>query len=163
MNPFDDALIASYGSAYINFGADTPLKYGGGNAMSLTATVLLSSLNSDAYIAHKYEVLNFGTIGGNRLYASLGGAAKNIQGKPDLVADTYYQVALVYDGTTLTIYREGKEDASGTDWPEGANTKPLLLGLDLATNTPVPGLTLSRIGIWNRALTPEEIQQIANS
>jgi hypothetical protein len=154
---FSDALIDAFGSTYINFAKQLPLRFGGSSQLTIMASVFIASLDQDAWLAHKDSVLNFGTLGGNRLYASIGGAEKNIQGHPVLQAEDWFQVALVYDGNALKIYLDGKEDASGTGWPEANNAAPLLVGLDLQTRYPAPQLQVSRLGIWNRALTPAEV------
>ena len=160
-NPnYDDALISAFGSTAINLGNGLPIRFGGGNQLTISASIFIQSLEPDAWIAHKDSVLNFGTLGGNRLYASLGAAEKNIQGKPVLVPETWFQVSLVYDGNALKIYLDGEEDASGTGWPEGNNDKPLLIGLDLTTQFPAPQLQISRLGVWNKALTPTEISSL---
>ncbi|MCB0119542.1 MAG: hypothetical protein KDD72_10975, partial [Anaerolineales bacterium] len=102
-----------------------------------------------------------------------GGAAPSqnhpVSGSTVIANDTWYHAAMTYDGTTLRIYLNGVEENSlavGQPTASGT-TSPTAFGTSIRSNgTTIQGYfagVLDEVRIWNRALTPAEIQANVNS
>ncbi len=83
-----------------------------------------------------------------------------------LTTDTWYHVALTYDGTTLRSYKNTVSEnrlASGNG--TGSNPNYITIGahynVDINYFFPLKGL-IDEVGIWSRALTVDEITALYN-
>ena len=76
---------------------------------------------------------------------------------------TTYMMTVVKSGTTYSYYVNGLLDKT-TEISQSAENQfaAMIFGLNAYGNEPFNGI-LDDIGIWNRALTPSEIQELANS
>lgn len=156
-NPnFSDAVVAAFGALELRMTDEPGFALGGSQPMAIYCDVLVVD-TADSFVAHQNSLLNFGVLGGNRMYASIGQAQKNIQGTAPIEAGKEYTLVLNYDGSTLSIYVDGVLDASGGGWGGGSNNDSMQFGVDAATSYPSPSLAISRLGMWKRALTAAEI------
>lgn len=97
-----------------------------------------------------------------------GTTFRGVTGRTRLSADRLYHLVMTYDGTTLKLYVNGAEDAS-TPANIGALTSSaerLYMGKSAsafygAGIYPFGGI-IDEVGIWNRALTREEISRLYN-
>jgi len=87
---------------------------------------------------------------------------KDLDSQARLVLDSLYMVTVLYDGSDFEIYLNGALDAS-SNW--GGFILPTTIDLSIAQHLPgnsnysFKGV-LDDIRIYNRALTPEEIQEL---
>lgn len=79
-------------------------------------------------------------------------------------AGTWYHVAGTYDGTNIFLYINGVQYASTTASGNGASG--INQGFSIFNNTPQTGNFFSgltdELGVWNRALTQQEITDLYN-
>lgn len=157
-NPdFSDSVVSLFGPAELTIPGQPGFPFGGSQPMAVYADIEVESTGSDWYLAEQPYMLNFGLLGGNRMYAALGQSNKNIQGSAPIVAGEKYTVVLNFDGKTLSIYVDGVLDAQGADWNSGNNNDPMTFGVNPTTRYPEQGVSINRLGMWKRALTPAEI------
>ena len=99
------------------------------------------------------------------IFNSAGSAVVNIEGPAGtLVTNKWLQVIGTYDGTNANIYVNGVLAKQGAvaDFVFKATTNPLELGNSYGNNNGVNCLYLMG-GLWNRALTPQEVSQLYQS
>lgn len=157
-NPdFSDAVVSLFGAAELTIPGQPGFAFGGSQPMAIYCDLQVEGTASDWYVAQQPYMLNFGLLGGNRMYASLGQSAKNIQGTALIKAGEKYSVVLNYDGMTLSIYVDGVLDANGNDWNRGNNNDPMVFGVNSTTHYPDSGVSIDRLGMWKRPLSPAEI------
>lgn len=157
-NPdFSDSVVSLFGPAELRIPGQPGFVIGGGQAMAIYCDLQVESTGDDWFVAQQPFLLNFGLLGGNRMYAALGQSGKNIQGTAPIVAGEKYSVVMNYDGNTLSIYVDGVLDASGDGWNHGNNNDPMTFGVNPTTSYPEQGVSINRLGMWKRALTPAEI------
>ena len=80
-------------------------------------------------------------------------------------ANTWYHAVFVADGTNLTVYVNGVQRAQSAfayDISYGADATLIIGGRDSANGWTMNG-RLDEIGMWNRALTTDEITALYNS
>lgn len=148
--------MAAFGAVELRMGDDYGFTLGGSQPMAVyyDATVVDTA---ESFVVHQNELLNFGVLGGNRMYASIGASPKNIQGTAPIQAGHEYTLVTNHDGSTLSIYVDGSFDASESSWNRGTNNDALQFGVALATGYPSSSLIINRLGMWKRVLTPAEI------
>ncbi|MCC8036149.1 MAG: DUF1735 and LamG domain-containing protein [Rikenellaceae bacterium] len=87
---------------------------------------------------------------------SLGG---QIDGERDLVADTWYHWAFVYDGTDLTIYRDGQLHTSFTPpAPDGGTVKIDEMQMISSGSYFRDECGLAEVRLWSTAISQTQIQ-----
>ena len=157
-NPdFSDAVVSLFGAAELTIPGQPGFAFGGSQPMAVYCDLEVESTDNDWVVAEQPYMLNFGLLGGNRMYAALAQSGKNIQGTAPIVAGEKYSVVLNYDGNMLSIYVDGVLDAQGAAWNSGNNNDPMTFGVNATTRYPEQGVAISRLGMWKRALTPAEI------
>ena len=119
----------------------------------------VSSQNSQYYIKFVNsgtEYLRFGIDTGGSSYR----AVWTYTSGTDLVVDTWYHIAGIYNGTTYKLYVDGVEKASTTSSVDPAsNSQPFTIGCEQTDGTPdryFDGL-IDDVRIWNDARTTTEI------
>ena len=81
---------------------------------------------------------------------------------PDIDITRWHHYAGTYDGTTVRLYIDGEEVASGPmTGPINLDSGPLFLGRDDGSNRFFDG-QIDEVTIWNTARTPEEIDRTAS-
>lgn len=114
------------------------------------------------------RILNKGSVAGSRYDLALAGSAIQLKTSVDYTTETgliglnsWQHVAVTYDGGTLRVYVQGVERANASlAIAIAPSTAPLYFG-NLATLTrPLDG-KLDEVRIYNRALTPHEIETLA--
>lgn len=81
-----------------------------------------------------------------------------------LEADRWYHIAGTYDGTALRVYLDGElKDTRLLPAPLFTTTGPLRIGSDYVAGSPGSRFdgTMDEVGIWERALQPDEIRALA--
>jgi hypothetical protein len=108
-------------------------------------------------------------VDGNRLRGRLkvdGSTTTTIAGSGDLVTGVWTHMALVYDGSAVTIYKDG--EAVGSTVIQGPiSSNPAVSAWiggnpPSATSKPFDGV-LDDVRVYERALSPAEIWQLALS
>ncbi|MDR3184929.1 MAG: DUF1735 and LamG domain-containing protein [Prevotellaceae bacterium] len=95
---------------------------------------------------------------GNRNYINWKVWGAQLTGPFELVANQWNHWALIYDGTNLTIYRNGEEYLkTAAKYPGGTWVMHdvQLIGSHKAVNN---NMNLSQVRIWKKALTPAQIK-----
>lgn len=148
--------------------------------MTITCWIKLNSLTGYTPIISKYDVNSPGTgrsyelainptgtvnwiVSSNGTDAS-GGAV----GPSSILLDQWYHIAAVRDGGFLRVYVNGGE-MTGLNWPEGFpfpasiydSPTPFRIGNTYNSPAYLDGV-IDEAAIYDRALTPEEIQNIYN-
>jgi hypothetical protein len=80
-----------------------------------------------------------------------------------LKSNDWNHCVIIYNQTTgaYKFYINGQLAGSGTNTPTALNTQNLAIGADhLGATTEYMNGSIDEVGIWNRALTGEEIQQL---
>ncbi|MBI2195992.1 LamG domain-containing protein [Candidatus Daviesbacteria bacterium] len=97
-----------------------------------------------------------------------GSTSRGITGRTSLSTGRFYHLVMTYDGTTLKLYVNGTEDGSipANIGALTANAVGLSMGKSDsafygAGIYPFGGI-MDEVGIWNRALTREEISRLYN-
>jgi len=146
------------------------------NAFTISAWVYNTNLNQDATVVGQWKAssnqfllwMDTGGVGDGYVLIVCDSDASTTVTSTDsvnAVADTWQHVVATWDGTTAIVYVDGDlkdsaEDArtirsaalpAGIGSDEGASAERLFLG------------TIDEVGIWNRALTEEEITELYNS
>jgi hypothetical protein len=84
-----------------------------------------------------------------------------LAGETILTGDRWHHIAAVYDGTSVIIYVDGREDAQKPASGQIAETEQALC---IGENAEKPGRFLKGlvddVRIYNRALRPEEIKTL---
>lgn len=94
-----------------------------------------------------YNYLQIKTLGGQ------------VQTKSDLVANTWYHWAFVYDGTTLSIYRNGELDTRfNPPAPAGGNVRFDYLSMVSSGSYFIDRVQLAQARLWNTAITQSQIK-----
>jgi len=97
----------------------------------------------------------------NRVLCILGNGNSSlvVRSATALSNTTFYHVACTWDGATVSLYVNGALNASSdqTIAPNG-NTSPLYIGQFGGNSDRFAG-TIDEVRIYNRALSPTEIQQ----
>ncbi|MDR1091483.1 MAG: DUF1735 and LamG domain-containing protein [Prevotella sp.] len=94
-----------------------------------------------------YNYLQIKTLGGQ------------VQTPSDLVANTWYHWAFVYDGTTLTIYRNGKQDVKfDPPAPKGGAVRFDLLQMISSGSYFKDQCAMSQVRLWKTAISQTQIQ-----
>ena len=84
-------------------------------------------------------------------------------GTTPIVLNTWYHVAITYDGASVKLYVNGNLDCSAAiTGPIPVSTHPLWIGGDLEDPYNTTGL-VDEVSLYNRALTAAEVQSIYNS
>ncbi|MBS3129998.1 DUF2341 domain-containing protein, partial [Candidatus Woesearchaeota archaeon] len=76
--------------------------------------------------------------------------------------DTWYQVACVFNGTHMTLYLNGYQNATTTIGELTTNNNPLIIGNGYDMTESVNG-QIDEVQIWNKTLTRDELLMIYNS
>jgi parallel beta-helix repeat protein len=80
-----------------------------------------------------------------------------------IVADNWYHVALTWNSTNASLYLSGEEvDVDPGSGSINTNNRPLFIGSANGTSLFFNG-TIDEVRIWNRALSPEELNASYNS
>ena len=128
-----------------------------------TNTVLNSSPHTGVVFAFNHNTtpnLTYGLGDGQTFWKVIYGRGV----RTDFVAGQWYHVVITKAGTAFTAYIDGVQDWS-YDLPEAA-TFDQPVAWRFGQIGPVNELflgVLDDVGIWNRALTPEEIAYLANN
>ena len=93
-------------------------------------------------------------FGGGAFGASLGGVATGVQ----LPLQTWWHLAVTYDGANFAFYTNGVPAATGTGQLGASNNVPLLLGG--ASSCPAFAGLLDEVTLYQRALSAAEIQAL---
>jgi WD40 repeat protein len=97
-----------------------------------------------------------------RPHATIDSKWHYIDGGTPLAKNTWYHVAMTYDGDALRCYVNGALDGSRPHWgPLGASDHPLRIGIYAASTNAhgFPGL-IDELSVYGRALTEMEIRSI---
>lgn len=94
----------------------------------------------------------------NRLTSLLGGIAS--QATTPLAANSWYHVALTFDGTTIRFYLDGILDGSATVTPEAADGN-LLLGIHKDLTTTLFKGSMDEVVIYDRVLDQHELYALS--
>ena len=107
-----------------------------------------------------YFLLQGVASGGMNLLLKKGGANSTVPLGQDLAANTWHNLAGVFDGTQARLYLNGELKGTLTvAAPIDTTDLALVIGGDDGTRT-FNGV-LDRVALWNRALTAEEVLQVA--
>ncbi len=157
-------LLDCSGSGFVNLGTRLPVKVDGSASFTIECWLRFHSMADGQIISQLGEdgngALNFGTVNGDRLYAHVGAAQKNIQGAPGLQAERWYFVCLTYDGNTLSIYRNGALETQGSNWgrlPTGNN--PVLLAALTRQGMAGVNADLWNVQVYTTARSSEQVYQ----
>ena len=119
---------------------------------------VLAKGNSNSDQAHNYAI-EINTA--NRVWCILGNGTSSltVTSATALSVNTSYHIACTWDGATVSLYINGALNASSdqTISPNG-NTSPLYIGQFGGNSDRFAG-TIDEVRIYNRALSPTEIQQ----
>jgi len=155
---FDGIATSMTVEAWVNFDRDTganqtiAAKYGTSDARAFSLFAANDTGDGNAFKL----ATNISPDGTN------GAAFGDLWGDTVLEADTWYHVAMTYDGSFVRMYVNGQLDAevaysSGVD----VNTAPVGLGASYqvgVTPSNVLDGQLANAAIWTRALTPAELR-----
>lgn len=124
------------------------------------------SLNADGEVISLNQLGAVVKIGSNCIPGS-GWQGTNFSNS--LVIDTWQHLAFTYDGTLVTLYKNGTRDTSFafTGLIDSCIGGGLRFGFNhlrffSSTGDPFNG-SIDDIGMWNRALSPEEISQLSSA
>lgn len=90
----------------------------------------------------------------NKFYTFLGGSA--LSGTTTVSANTWYHVAVIWDGAALRLFVNGVEEASASASIVNANGT-MILGTGKSGVLPYQGV-MDEVRFWTRALCKEELQ-----
>lgn len=96
-----------------------------------------------------------------RLCARIGGTQLTSP-TVNISENTWTHVALTYDGTTGTLYKNGNAEVSGAVTGPSSNTSPFLIGYWESNGRPFHG-SIDEFRIWASARTQAEIQTFKDS
>jgi hypothetical protein len=92
-----------------------------------------------------------------------GSAQTNYSASHTFTTSTWYHLVLVKSGTTATFYVDGTAKTSGSATSTlFNNTLDIRIGNRQEVSKPLDGI-LDEVGVWNRALTSDEITELYNS
>lgn len=96
----------------------------------------------------------------NRLNNYISG---NTQSATNLNANQWYIASVVRNGTTVTHYLNGQPDGSSTNGAAIATNNPFTIGNGHDYTSEAFGGNIAAIKVYNRALSPAEVQQNFNA
>lgn len=103
-------------------------------------------------------VLNFQNYYGNNYTPSVTTTLSN---------GTWYHFVITYDGSTMTLYKDGSSIASGSltagTVAGDSNTSKIALGIAHDLSSRPASVYLDELGIWTRALGSSEVTSLYNS
>ncbi|MCK5176788.1 MAG: LamG domain-containing protein, partial [Candidatus Aenigmarchaeota archaeon] len=124
-------------------------------------------IGADEYVANKSEDVPYAlsTVGGGQFLIMVGGTAHLVNSTTDINDNEWHHVVGTYDGTTMKIYIDGNLEDTNTDFSGNLSTNDgnVRIGADYqATPDNFFKGTIDEVLIWNRALSPEEINASYN-
>lgn len=102
--------------------------------------------------------IRFGDANGPYNYLQIKTLGGQVETARDLVANTWYHWAFVYDGTTLTIYRNGVQDVKfDPPAPKGEVRIDFVEMISSGSYFP-DECGMSQVRLWKTAITPNQIK-----
>ena len=158
---FGGAYTFNGSSKYITCGSAASLNPT--NALTIEAWIKPSSLSGERAIVHKQNWNNktgyyLETIGKQVEFALGNGSNIALDGATSLVTGAWYHVAGVLNGTTMTIYVNGKADGTGSfSGTVKTGTESLLIGKNAYWSGEFFNGPIDEVRVYNRALSANEI------
>ena len=134
----------------------------------MEAMIYLSNTSGVNSIIRKSGDYNL-YINSNRLAAEVWPAGEGVSASfkeatgstINIVANKWTHVAAVWSGSSFSLYVDGVLDPANTNDRSSGATENLSIGRSINNNQPFNG-KIDDIGIWNRALTQQEITALYN-
>lgn len=115
---------------------------------------------SKGWTAHTGYELFTNSTSSERTFAFAKERLEQLDSNTRMKAGTWYHVAATYDGGKVTLYIDGRIDASGSlPGSISANAAPLNIGRNSETHSDLFKGWIKEVRIWNIARTQEEIQR----
>jgi len=150
----------------INFGNISQCNFGSGD-MSVSVWI-----NTDTIASGNPDIIGIGTNGGTRIRvqrrANKAGAyldstsANSLTGGTTLTVDRWYNICLTKLGTTFTLYLDTISDGTQTITGNFTDTE-VIVGAYFGGGSNYFDGSIGSIQIYNRTLSPKEIQQNYNA
>ena len=168
----DQAFSLDGSDSYVNVPSDDSLKFTGPFTIEGWINFDYISDSGDAIVVKGSDVdepadyaFTVSVLDAIRPHVHLNGNWYSVDGKTSLTTNTWYHVAMVYDGSHLKGYVNGvldvSRDLSGTVDTSDNHLKIGVYAPDDGVGF-FPG-RLDEISVYNRALTPLEIKDIFNA
>ena len=169
------AYLYNGSDSYIEVDNSTSLNLGG-DKLTLSAWVKLNTVSGYRMIASKpYASTSHASpwfsytlhANGNKLRMVIStnvSSNQSINSVNTLTTGMWYHVVGVYDGSEMKLYINGIKDSATKSITGNLNqyNTPLRIGTNGGFSEDFDGL-IDQIGIWNRALTDQEITELYNS
>ena len=113
----------------------------------------------------------WGAVGGTnalRIFGNGGGFrhywwSNDLDSNVSLSTNTWYHVAATFDGKTRALYLNGKLLVTNTPKANDHTVTDVNFSIGRTNNSEYFNGILDEVGIWNRALSPEEIAEMAGA
>jgi hypothetical protein len=126
------------------------------NTMDMRAVLFMDK--NYWYDTEGMEIWLYDNSGGYGYLNVRGSGGTNVASSSDFHGE-WVHVAVVFDGTTVKIYRNGALDTSGTIEQIVTSTQDFIMGMYPSLSDWYLNGIIDEVAIYNRVLIPEEIQQ----
>ncbi|MFD2914797.1 LamG-like jellyroll fold domain-containing protein [Psychroserpens luteus] len=139
------------------------------NASGFTISAWTKRENTNCSIISKRDEsysqgYDFKILNNNRLELSWkNGNTQTITGNTEIPDNEWHHVAAIYDGTTVKLYIDGVEDASGNRTPPTNNSESFFIAAagNITPQNHFKG-HIDEVRIWETALTPHQLRFLMN-
>lgn len=132
------------------------------NLRGYSANDSLVIMGKDCPFCFVQYALGMDNVNGQWVFDSLLGHGNSytvLTGATTVQADSWYHVAMTFDGSTLKLYVNGALDGSVAGTPPSPTTQPFVIGGLTSGPFNFNGL-VDEVSVYNRALTDAEVAQI---
>lgn len=91
-----------------------------------------------------------------------GGSTAQIVGSTNVIDGNWHHLGMVSDGSTLSLYIDGSRQGSAVAYAGSGTVTSIQLGNQLGGGRASPA-TIDDVGIWNVALTSDQMAQLATN